>query len=153
MTDTAKSLPWRELYAPAHFGNAYEVMGDAEAAGLLAEAHWWGFNAYGDWFDTADLKYPGEPPWGEYLLPQALMDRKLATFAIAGRLGFALDLLLTPNHVWLDQLKPDLAAVTVPNRIFGQLLCPSKPAARQVILDNHAYLFRRLRNYAISTLP
>jgi hypothetical protein len=145
-------LRYRELYCPAHFGNTYEVMGDAEAEEFLADARWWGYNAYGDWFDTADLKHPAHGRRGEWLLPQALMERKLATFAIADRLGFRTDLGLTPNHVWLDQLRPDLLADcgSDPQHIFGQLLCPSKPEARAVILENHEFLFRSLKETGVT---
>jgi hypothetical protein len=38
-----------ELYAPKHFGNSYEVMGELEMRDLLTEAVYWGFNRYGDW--------------------------------------------------------------------------------------------------------
>jgi len=96
----------RELYCPAHFGNHYEVMGEREMQALLEEARWWGFTAYSDWFDTADLKNPAANPRGEYLLPQALWERKIAAFRAAQRAGLATSLLTTPNHVFLDQLRP-----------------------------------------------
>ena len=146
-----KAMDYRELYCPAHFGNSYEVMGDAEARDVLAEAKRWGFNVYGDWFDAADLKDPAHNPKGEYLLPQALIERKVSTFAIAAELGLELDLLTTPNHVWLDQLRGDLLAETSRDkRFFGQLLCPSKPEAREIILRNHEYLFGLLRERGLA---
>ena len=47
-----------ELYAPGHFGNSYEVLGPNEMREVLAEAKFWGFNRYADWFDTDDCKDP-----------------------------------------------------------------------------------------------
>lgn len=139
-------LTYRELYCPAHFGNSYEVMWPNEMEQVLAEAQHWGFNVYGDWFDTADLKNPHNNPRGEYLLPHALWERKLGHFRTAMGLGFATDLVTTPNHVFLDQLASDLLADTSDRRFFGQLLCPSKPAARDTILRNHRDLFEDFRN-------
>lgn len=145
---------YRELYCPAHFGNSYEVMWPGEMREVLAEAQAWGFNAYGDWFDSADLKAPWEGSPGEYLLPQALWERKLAHFRTAASLGLALDLVVTPNHVFLNQLRPDLLADSSPQRFFGQLLCPSKPEAREIILGNYRRIFADLaaQNIALDSL-
>ncbi|MCK4283953.1 MAG: hypothetical protein KAX44_06520 [Candidatus Brocadiae bacterium] len=143
-------IAYRELYAPAHFGNSYEVMYPGEMRELLAEAKFWGFNAYGDWFDAADLRNPANNPRNEYLQPQAFRDRKVSHFRTAGELGFDLGLVLTPNHVYLDQLREDLRAETTDERYFGQLLCPSKPEARGIILENHRYLFETLRDAGVA---
>jgi len=142
-------IAYRELYAPAHFGNSYEVMYPREMRRLLAEARHWGFNAYGDWFDAADLRNPFDNPRNHYLLPQALFERKVSHYRTAGDLGLGLSLLMTPNHVYLDQLRDDLLADTSDDRYFGQLLCPSKPEAREVILRNHLELFRMLHDAGV----
>ncbi len=135
----------RELYCPAHFGNSYESMWPNEMRDVLAEAKHWGFNAYSDWFDSADLKNPRDNPRGETLLPQALWERKIAHFRSAAELGFSVGLVLTPNHVFLDQLRADLLADTSDTKHFGQLLCPSVAEARAIILRNHRELFEDLR--------
>lgn len=142
-------LTYRELYCPAHFGNSYEVMSEDEMRAVLQEAMYWGFNAYGDWFDTADLKNPAVNPRNHHLLPQELWDRKLRNFRIAQELGFCTNLVITPNHVFLDQLTPDLLADTTPSRYFGQLLCPSKAEARTIILNNQRDLFEQLRQRGV----
>jgi hypothetical protein len=144
-----EKMTYRELYCPAHFGNSYEVMWPNEMRQVLAEAKHWGFNAYGDWFDSADLKNPHHNPRGEYLLPHALWERKLGSFHIAQDLDFAIDLVTTPNHVFLDQLAAQLLADTSDQRFFGQLLCPSLPRARQIILANHRELFEDLRRAGV----
>ena len=105
-----QTMPYRCLYAAAHFGNTYEVMGPRETDDLLAEARWWGFNAYCDWFDSADLKNPAAAPPSVYLTPQAYMEQKVRVLGQATRAGFNVSLAITPNHVWLDQLTPELLA-------------------------------------------
>ncbi|HEX2949114.1 MAG TPA: hypothetical protein VHV83_06050, partial [Armatimonadota bacterium] len=77
------SFTYRELYAPAHFGNSYEVMAPYEMRAVLNEAKFWGFNAYGDWLDAADIKSPFNSPKNTYLLPQAIWEQKLSSFRIA----------------------------------------------------------------------
>jgi hypothetical protein len=138
------SVSYRELYAPAHFGNSYEVMWPREMKDVLSEARFWGFNVYGDWFDASDLKNPYNNPTNEYMLGQALWDRKMASYESARDLGFKLNLAITPNHVYLDQLAPDLLAEASDKRFFGQLLCPSNASARAIILADYRELFSDL---------
>jgi len=142
-------IAYRELYCPAHFGNSYEVMWPREMRQVLSEAIHWGFNTYGDWFDFADLKAPWDNPRDAYLLPQALWERKLTNWRTAADLGYASDLVITPNHVFLNQLDDALLADTSQKRFFGQLLCPSKPKAREIILDNYRAIFRDLLEHDI----
>ena len=131
----------RVLYAPGHFGNSYEVAGEREMREILVEAKHWGFTHYGDWFDTVDCS----DPFASRLcnLGRALWERKKANFRTAQSLGFRTVLVLTPNHVYLDQCVPELRA-KAGGRIFGQLLCPSKPEARRIILRNYRNLFADL---------
>jgi len=139
------TLAYRELYAPAHFGNSYEVMAPYEMREMLREAKFWGFTAYGDWFDAADLKHPAHNPRHEYLLPQAIRDQKLSSFRLAAQAGMQIDYLLTPNHVFLDQLAPELlAAPDAEGKMFGQLICPSNPRAREIIIENQRGFLREL---------
>jgi len=139
---SAPVFPVCALYAPAHFGNSYEVMGRHQMQQLLAEAKYWGFGRYGDWFDMEDCS----DPFAQKRLVQlahALWQRKKANFRTAQALGFACDLIITPNHVYVDQCTKELAAAEG-GRIFGQLICPSKPAARRIILQNYENLFADL---------
>lgn len=145
-----QTMSYRCLYAAAHFGNSYEVMGPRETDELLAGAREWGFNAYCDWFDCADLKNPAAAGTNVYLTPQAFMEQKVRVLSQAHKAGLAVSLAITPNHVWLDQLAPELLATSDnPGHIFGQLICPSRPAARKIILDNHRYLFDLLRQAGV----
>jgi hypothetical protein len=152
----AAEAPFCELYAVGHFGNWYEVAGQNEMRRVLAEAKHWGFNRYSDWFDTLDCVDPfsGDP---QYSLANALWDLKRAHFRTAQSLGLATDLVITPNHVFRDQLKPEWLAKRGP-RIQGQLICPSQPAARDLILHNYTNLFADLakagvRLTAINSAP
>lgn len=133
---------YRELYCPAHFGNTHEVMSAAQMREMCREAMHFGYTVYGDWFDSADLKNPLNNPRNEHLLPQELWERKLRNFRIAQEEGLDTNLMLTSNHVYLDQLRDDLLADTSGDgRMFGQLLCPSIPEARDIILSNARELF------------
>ena len=150
------SLNVRELYAPGHFGNSYEVMGQYEMQECLKEAKHWGFNRYGDWFDMQDCSDPFASTGG-IALAHAMWERKKQNFRSAQALGLGCDLIITPNHVYIDQCRPELLAVKG-GRIFGQLICPSNPAARAIILKNYENLFADLaadgvRLDSISTAP
>lgn len=136
----------RALYCPAHFGNSYEVMGEREMRGMLAEAKHWGFNRYGDWFDTADCSDPFDDP--HYNMGRALWDRKKRNFQSARALGLECELIITPNHVFLEQCRPDLLAKQG-GRVFGQLICPSIPEARAIILKNYENIFRDLADAGV----
>jgi hypothetical protein len=146
----------RELYAPAHFGNSYEVMGQFEMRRYLAEARQWGFNRYGDWFDMEDCL----DPFGEKDLVQlgdAMWERKKQNFRSAQTLGLSCDLVISPNHVYVDQCEPGLSAIRG-GRVFGQLICPSNHKAHAIILKNYENLFADLaragvRLSSISALP
>ncbi len=136
---------YRELYCPAHFGNTHEVMSAGQMREMCREARHFGYTVYGDWFDSADLKNPLNNPRNEHLLPQELWERKLRNFRIAQEEGLDTNLMLTSNHVYLDQLRDDLLADTSgDSRMFGQLVCPSIPQAREIILRNARELFELL---------
>src|SRR5688500_6733167 len=139
----------REAYCPGHFGNSYEAMWPRETAAYLAELKHWGFNRFGDWVDPADVcdPYTLPPTWTADLarfvwsLPMEWVARKKATFRAATELDMGCDLVVTPNHVYIDQLRPELRAARGPH-VIGQLLCPNQPAAREIILSNHERQFR-----------
>ena len=140
----SQPLPVRELYMPAHFGNSWEVAGPHEMRAHLTEAKFWGFNRYADWFDSQDLYDPYEPANNRLKmvnLPEAMWQQKFRGFQIAAELGLELTLGTTPNHVFSDQLRQARRA-TEGEDIFGQLLCPSDPEARAIILKNQENLFR-----------
>ncbi|OGV62280.1 MAG: hypothetical protein A2283_17655 [Lentisphaerae bacterium RIFOXYA12_FULL_48_11] len=134
------SFAVRECYCPAHFGNAYEAMWPLEMEAYLAEMKWWGFNRYGDWITTTDVcnPYTTDAFWA---LAAEQLGRKKKAFQVAQKSGLALNLIVTPNHVYLDQLRPHYAAKKG-SRIQGQLICPSHPEARKLILENFERWFR-----------
>ena len=144
----AAESPFCELYAVGHFGNWYEVAGQNEMRQMLSEAKHWGFNRYADWFDTLDCVDPfsGDP---QFSLANALWDLKRVHFRTAQSLGFATDLVITPNHVFRDQLKPEWLAKRGP-RIQGQLICPHQPGAREAILKNYTNLFADLAKAGVN---
>ena len=115
---------------------------------VLSEAKHWGFNRYADWFDAIDCVDPfsGDP---QYSLANALWDLKRTHFRTAQSLGLATDLVITPNHVYRDQLKPEWLAKRGP-RIQGQLICPHQPGAREAILKNYTNLFADLAKAGVN---
>ncbi len=129
----------RECYCPAHFGNSYEAMWPREMAAYLAELRWMGFNRYGDWISATDIcnPYASDATWD---LAREQLDRKKKSFRAAQDLGLALNLIITPNEVYLDQLGPEYAAEKT-KKIFGQLVCPSHAEGRKLILANFERLF------------
>lgn len=132
----------RELYAVGHFGNSYEAMGDRECRDVLTEAKFWGYNGYLDWFDSDDCRNPfvGGHSYG---LGEAHLDAKTRRYAMAQRMGLLCSTLVSPNHVYIDQCAPGVLA-TLGERVQGQLICPSIPAARATILKNWENLFAHL---------
>lgn len=144
--ETAPLFQDRVLYAPGHFGNYYEVMGENEARDVIAEAKHWGFNRYSDWFDTINCCDPFSDPL--VFLAKALWEKKKERFRIAQSAGMPCDLILTPNHVYAEQCTPDVAAIKA-DRIFGQLVCPSKPKGREIILKDLENLFSDLNKSGI----
>jgi hypothetical protein len=153
--DSASShapLVLRELYAPGHFGNSYEVMGPYEMRRYLAEARHWGFNRYGDWFDMIDCADPFKAKTYGHRGPQLWGQKKLA-FSSAQALGMSCDLVITPNHVYLDQCRPGLLAQLATDggsiKGHGQCICPSKPEARAIILQDYKNLFADLAAFGV----
>ncbi|HUT56608.1 MAG TPA: hypothetical protein VNA25_01905 [Phycisphaerae bacterium] len=134
------ALPTRELYCPSHFGNTYECALTNEMTALLSEARFWGFNRFSDWFDTIDLYDVYTGGGGLFNMPEAVWDRKFSNFTCAAELGFELGLVVTPNHVFSDQVTAANAAVK-DKHIFGQLVCPSKPGVTEIVLANYRNLF------------
>ena len=145
MTDHATRpstpLETRELYAPAHFGNTYEATLPREMSSLMAEAKYWGFNRFSDWFDTIDLYNVYEVRHGLFNMPEAMWARKFANYECAADQGLGLGLVVTPNHVFSDQVTPKNEAQKT-DLIFGQLVCPSNPGVTEMILSNYDRLFR-----------
>ncbi len=137
----------RTLYAPGHFGNGYEMMGENEFREHLSEWKTWGFNEYSDWFDPVNCA----DPYASFLYDfgNAQVDAKKRRFAIAQEMGLPCVLLITPNMVFQEQCLPEVEAVKA-ERIFGQLVCPSIPAGREIILRNHENWFRDLAEAGVT---
>lgn len=133
-------LPVRELYAPAHFGNSYEVMSADEMSAYLAEVKWMGFNSYSDWFTATDVNDPYSPQHADEK-SRSRFKKKKAIYLAAQEAGLALNVIICPNHVYVNQLADKEIAATKGRRIQGQLICPSTPRGREIILANHRNWF------------
>ena len=142
-----RPFPIRECYCPAHFGNFYEAAWPNEMKAYLAEMQWMGFNRYSDWLTTTDAcnPYASDATWD---LATEQLERKKRAFHAAQSLGMGIGIIAAPNHVYLDQLRPRYSA-TKTKRIIGQLVCPSIPEARDLILDNYIRWFKDLADEGI----
>ena len=106
----------------------------------LKEAQFWGFNSYGDWFDMLDCAdIPSTKR--QFDLADALWFQKKANFHSAQRIGLPRSFLLTPNHVYLNQASQKDIQAVMGGHVFGQLVCPSNPKGREIILKDYEYLF------------
>ena len=122
---TAKALfEVCELYAPGHFGNSYEVLGENEMRDVLAEAAFWGFNRYGDWFDMDDCKDPFAA--GHTLRAGRCPVGRARRSTSARRRRWACRATWSSRRTTCTSTSacPDLLA-TKDARVFGQLICPS----------------------------
>ena len=141
MKAQGNQLKVRELYGPAHFGNTYECVLPNEMSELLREAKFGGFNRYTDWFDTIDLYNIYEKKHNKFNMPEAIWAQKFSNYQIASKLGLGIGLVVTPNHVFSDQVTTSNEAVKG-DHIFGQLVCPSHPGVTEMILENYRKLFQ-----------
>ncbi len=138
----------RELYAPGHFGNSYEVASEFEIVEFLNDSKHWGFTAYSEWFDTAGLISPwSEKQNCEY--SSLLWNKKIFSLKTSNKLGLKTGLSTTPNHVFANQLKPENAVNANHPRIMGQLVCPSTEAGHDIILQNYSNIFRDLYQHDV----
>ena len=108
---------------PGHFGNSYELLNEMRE--VLAEALSGASiaTATGSTWTIAKILRLRPHLWAG----RCPLGRKKINYA-SRRPGPAPRSGLTPNHVYLDQCLPELLAVKG-GRVFGQLICPSKPKA------------------------
>ncbi|MDD5707781.1 MAG: hypothetical protein PHR35_17815, partial [Kiritimatiellae bacterium] len=138
----------RTLYAPAHFGNFYELSNYHEMRALFREWKAWGINGYSTWFNPHNAVDPfGKDPLYRWAREQPLKawQRKRTLLLAAQDEGLELGLCVTPNAVYIDQLTPAGAATVREGHTTGPDLCLSHPASRQVIVTNFVNLLRFLK--------
>lgn len=135
-----KQLKCRELYCPSHFGNTYEVVLPNEMRRICEEAKFWGFNRFSDWFDTIDLYDIYNKTHSLYNMPEAMWARKFGNYEIAAQTGLELGLVITPNHVFANQVNT-LNEAKKSEHYFGQLVCPSINGVTEMIVQNYRNLF------------
>lgn len=137
-------------YMPGHFGNSFEVAWGAEMRRYLEDLALAGASGYGDWFDPNDMPDPYRP----HVFHSASMfvwRRKKEWLAYSQRLGLDNVLVVTPNVGYVDQMRPEWVGVRDSKlHVQGQVLCPSNPRAREVMLDNQRRLFADLRESGIA---
>ncbi|MBD2866692.1 hypothetical protein [Paenibacillus oceani] len=147
--EIAPELTDRIHYMPGHFGNSFEVCWSGEMQRYLEDLALAGASGYGDWFDPNDMP----DPYHSHVYHSSSMflwRRKKEWLRMSQRLGLDNILVITPNVGYVDQMRPDWVGVRDHKlRVQGQVLCPSNPAAREVILNNHRQLFDDLKESGI----
>lgn len=147
--EVVPALTDRIHYMPGHFGNSFEVCWTGEMERYLEDLALAGTSGYGDWFDPNDMP----DPYHSHVYHSSSMflwRRKKEWLKISQRLGLDNILVITPNVGYVDQMRPEWVGVRDHKlRVQGQVLCPSNPAAREVILNNQRQLFSDLRESGI----
>jgi hypothetical protein len=95
----------RTIYAPAHFGNFYELSNYHEMRELFHEWKAWGINGFSTWFNPSNAADPfGKDPLYRWAREQPLKawQRKRALLLAAQDEGLELGLCVTPNAVYID---------------------------------------------------
>jgi len=130
--------PVRGIYFGTHFNNYYEAAARAEIERYIEDLSLWGFN----------LLHLGFPCWqyARYDDPAArkMIARLRWMMKAAKRTGMDVSVGMTINGGFTSTPK-ELRATPVPDPLgrhgnFGVNLCPSKPAARVLLLKNWAQL-------------
>lgn len=142
-------IPSRIVYAPGHFRNSYEEASYEQMRALMTEAAFWGADTWGDWFDTNDMTNPYGSDVADSRTSVQYWENKLDLLRAARDVGLGVHLWISPNHVFVDQVAPELSAVKqlsedVPclgrRRVRGNLVCPSTPGGRRIIIGNNEAL-------------
>jgi hypothetical protein len=150
----APAVALRGIYAPAHMNNPYAKLSVEELGRLFEDWTLWGANATWNWVDPMSYMprvdpFSKEPGAAESL---AYMRRVLGSLREAQRAGLEVGFTSGTNVVWYDQFRkhPELRAQMGTRLIAGQLLCPSQPAARRIILDNTRNLLGEARRMGLN---
>ncbi|TNJ67882.1 hypothetical protein FE784_01675 [Paenibacillus hemerocallicola] len=147
--ETVPSIKDRIHYMPGHFGNSFEVCWSGEMRRYLEDMALSGASGYGDWFDPNDMPDPYNPHV-YHSTSMFLWRRKKEWLSYSQQLGLDNVLVVTPNVGYVDQMRPEWVGVRNHQlRVQGQVLCPSNPQAREVILDNQKRLFEDLMRSGI----
>ncbi|MEN6604969.1 MAG: hypothetical protein ABFD86_21370 [Bryobacteraceae bacterium] len=151
---TAPAVALRGIYAPAHMNNPYAKLPVEELGRLFEDWALWGANATWNWVDPMSYMPRVDPFSKEQGAAESLayMRRVLASLREAQRAGLEVGFTSGTNVVWYDQFRnhPGLRAQMGTRLITGQLLCPSQPAARKIILDNTRNLLAESRRMGLN---
>lgn len=142
-------IPVRTHYMPGHFGNSFEVCWNSEMLRYLEDLALAGASSYGDWFDPNDMPDPYNPHVF-HSTSMFLWRRKKEWLSYSQQLGLDNILVITPNIGYVDQMRPEWVGTRDHKlHVQGQVLCPSNPQAREVILRNQQQLFDDLHQSGI----
>jgi hypothetical protein len=147
--ESVPAVKERIHYMPGHFGNSFEVSWEGDMRRYLEDLALSGASGYGDWFDPNDMPDPYSPHV-YHSASMFLWRRKKEWLTYSQQLGLDNVLVVTPNIGFVDQMRPEWVGVRDHDlHVQGQVLCPSNPDARAVILNNQKLLFADLFNSGI----
>jgi hypothetical protein len=139
-TSIEPAVALRGIYAPAHMNNPYAKLSIDELGRLFEDWALWGASATWNWADPMTYMPRVDPFSREPGAEESLVyTRKvLASLGAAQGAGLEVGLTLGTNVVWYDQFRhhPELRAQLGARLMTGQLLCPSRPEGRKIILNN-----------------
>jgi len=140
----------RGMYLASHFHNWYHVAPEEELARYLEDLALWGLNAISVAFPLVDLQ-----GWDDPATPLAVAQvHKL--LSIARKLGLRTGLMAVPNQGFQDT-PAALRGARLPDPLgrrgnLGVNLCPSLPAAAELIESNYRRLLAQWQDVGLDLL-
>lgn len=144
----------QSIYSPAQFGNFFECAAKNEMKRLFADWKSWGINGFGTEFSPVNVVDPfGSDPLYRWAREKPLEEwkRKCNLLLAAQEAGLSTTLCNANNAVYIDQLKPALAAAAPKGEygVIGPNLCPSQAEAEEIILRNWCNLLGLLKKSGV----
>ncbi|MBT3374549.1 MAG: hypothetical protein HN742_37500 [Lentisphaerae bacterium] len=128
--------PIRGIYFAVHMHNTYHVAPTEDVTRYIEELALWGINTIAVYYHMFHYKGIDDPA------ACAFIDRLNAIFEAARAVGMKTLVLVTANDAYLNSPEPLRYVGDVP-RNWGTELCPSKPAARELLLKQFREAFER----------
>jgi hypothetical protein len=146
---SAPDKPFRAIYFATHFHNFYHDAPIAEVERYVEELGLWGTNTLVVWYDMHHFNGHDDPA------AAAMRARLHAILAAAKRIGMGAGLTLLANEGYADS--PAALRLTPPTQIevrgmYGVELCPSKPGAREVVLEAMRRSFETYRDIGLDCI-
>lgn len=138
--------PVRGMYFASHFHNFYHDAPVEAVEQYVGELALWGLNSLMVWYDMHHFTGIADPA------AQAMIRRLRAVLAAAKGVGMKVGLCLLGNEAYASS-PPELRADSKTGRAHYQVeLCPSKPAARDLMLRGFEEEFRAFADLGLDQI-